>query len=126
MNVYAPVESQSRKVLWETMICELPNTYKWILFKDFNMVEKQCDKSSAKGRAVPTPKRRLFNDLKDSLQVYEEPLTSPSLSFSWDNTRIDKDQVMAKLDCYYIFLESLHMQLSEGYRIQNPRRPFPL
>jgi len=54
----------------------------------------------------PSSKIIFFNGLKDVLQVAEHPLTSPSLSYSWDNTQKDDARVMARLDCFYIFPNS--------------------
>jgi len=119
INLYALVESHARKVLWETMTRELPNSCRWILLGDFNMVEKRSDKSSSSGRSILAHERRLFNTLKDTLQVQEDPLTSPSLLFSWDNARIGNDRVMARLDRVYIFSDTntSHKKLLE-YRIR--------
>jgi len=39
INLYALVEPQARKVLWETMMRKLPNNCRWILLGDFNMVK---------------------------------------------------------------------------------------
>lgn len=82
LNIYAPVDTPSHKILWESISRELPNNCRWILLGDFNMVEKRSDKSSSRGNSISGVERRLFNSMKDALGVCEEPLTLPSLSFS--------------------------------------------
>lgn len=83
------------------------------------MVERRCDKSNISGRSMSTHERKLFNELKDILQIQEEPLTSPNLQFLWDNARLDADRVMARLDRVYLFPASTtsHMKILE-YRIR--------
>jgi len=119
INLYASHTAQSRKILWETMSRELPSTCRWVLLGDFNMVERRSDKTSASGSSISTHERLLFNGLKDSLQVVEYPLTSPSLAFSWDNARHDADRIMAGLDRCYVFPDTplAHRQILE-YRIK--------
>jgi hypothetical protein len=78
------------------------------------------DWSSTCGRSISAPGRLIFNSLKDFLQVSEEPLTLPSLQYSWDNARGDKARVMARFDRCYLFLKSLvsHRKLIE-YKIRD-------
>lgn len=104
-NIYALHEPHPRRVLWESMARELPNTCRWILLGDFNMVERRVDKSSTCGKSMPNIERLLFNSLKDSLHVVEPPLTMPSLLFSWDNARQNSSRIMARLDRIYIFTD---------------------
>lgn len=88
------------------MIRELPDTCRWILLGDFNMVERRSDKSSVNSRSILAQEKSVFTDLKDVLHVHEEPFTSPSLLYSWDNGRADGARVMARLDRIYLFPES--------------------
>jgi len=72
---------------------------------NFNMVERKSDKSGASSRTILAIERLFFNRLKDSLQISEAPLTTPSLTFSWNNTRSDSSRILARLDRFYIFPE---------------------
>jgi len=80
VNIYAPHESHSRRMLWEFLSRELPNT--WIMIGDFNTVEFRADKSSMRGRTMPALERLIFNGLKEALQVSGPPRTLPSLIHS--------------------------------------------
>jgi len=102
INIYSPIDSH----LCKTIARELPTNCKWIMLDDFNMLECRCDKSSSCGRILLVQESLLINALKNSIQVAEYPLTTPSLTFSWDNSQSDGAQVMACLDCCYIFSDS--------------------
>lgn len=118
LNIYAPNDPQARKILWETLAHELPTTYRWVMLGNFNRVERRCGKSNG-SRPVSAQERLLFNELKDILQVEEYPLTSPSLTYSWDNSSSDSARNMARLDRCYLFPKSFsyRCQLLE-YRIK--------
>jgi len=124
INLYIPIESQSKNLLWETILRELSNSCWWILLGDFNIVERRFDKSNTSGRSIPAHKIRLFNNMKDTLQVQEEPLTSSSLLFSWDNAWTDNNRFMTRLYWYYIFPELVTSH--KNPRIQNYRQSFQI
>lgn len=105
LNICVPNDPLARKILWETLARELPTTCRWIMIGDFNMVERLSDKSNG-GHSISAQIRLLFNGLKDILQVEEYPLTSPSLTYSWDNSRSDLARTMARLDRCYLFPKS--------------------
>lgn len=106
INLYAPTHHHPRRILWETISREIPNSCRWIMLGDYNMVERRADKSSLCGKTMPAQERLLFNALKTSIQVEEYPKTSPTLSYSWDNARRDGDRLMARLDRIYLFPDS--------------------
>lgn len=102
-NIYAPNDSPSRCVLWETMARELPQTCRWILLGDFNMVEYRADKSCQSATMVPSRERTLFDAMKVALRVADNPRSPGSLKYSWDNNRQGEHHSLARLDMIYLF-----------------------
>lgn len=94
-NIYAPNSAHERCVLWELLIATLPRTCRWVLAGDFNNVETRQDKSKTCGRLIPNMERRLFNTMKEILQVTDNPRDVGSLQYSWDNARQDGSRVLA-------------------------------
>jgi hypothetical protein len=82
VNLYAPNDSPARCRLWECLMIELPNTCRWIVAGDFNMVECRQDKTNQCGRMVPLTERVLFNAMKTHLQVSDNPRSPSSQKFS--------------------------------------------
>jgi hypothetical protein len=82
VNIYAPNESSHRIRLWKALMTDLPNTCRWILAGDFNMVELRQDKISKCGRMLPLAERATFMAMKSHLQVSDNALSPSSQKFS--------------------------------------------
>ncbi|OAE29935.1 hypothetical protein AXG93_773s1760 [Marchantia polymorpha subsp. ruderalis] len=102
-NIYAPNDSLSRCLLWEALAQNLPQTCRWILLGDFNMVERRADKTCQSAALVPMRKRIIFNGMKGALKVDEPPLSAHSLPFSCDNQRPQAAHSLARLNRLYMF-----------------------
>lgn len=66
-NIYAPNDSFGQCLLWEAMTHELPNTCRWVLLGDFNMVESRTDKTRQNSSMIPHRERILFDAMKSTL-----------------------------------------------------------
>jgi hypothetical protein len=102
-NIYTPNESSHRIRLWEALMTDLPNTCRWTLVGDFNMVELRQDKTSKCGGMLPLAEPATFMAMKSHLQVSNNALSPSSQKFSWDNLRQDGSRVLARLDHVYLF-----------------------
>lgn len=52
VNIYEPNYAIERYVLWEALLCELPQQCPWSFIGDFNIVEARIDKSNTRGRII--------------------------------------------------------------------------
>lgn len=102
-NIYAHNNSADRCSLWETMARELPTHCRWLLLGDFNMVEMRTDKNRPCASMISRRERELFDSMKRTLQVEDNPRIPGSLKFSWDNSRATGIRALARLDRMYVF-----------------------
>ncbi|KAG0605467.1 hypothetical protein M758_9G061900 [Ceratodon purpureus] len=103
VNLYAPNDSPTRCLLWETLARDLPDTCRWMLLGDFNMVEGRSDKTRQCSALIPARERLLFDAMKVALNVHDNPRSAGSLKYSWDNNRDQEARVLARLDRLYLF-----------------------
>jgi hypothetical protein len=52
---------------------------------------------------VPIRERQIFEAMKSSLNIEDNPRSTKSLKFSWDNLRSDGSRCLARLDRMYLF-----------------------
>ena len=83
--IYAPNISSERKYLWYMLIDTLPKDCKWILGGDFNITEREGDKSHDCGRAISGLKSGTWQTLLTSLQVNDPFIYQGGPKYSWDN-----------------------------------------
>lgn len=85
------------------MARELPTHYRWLLLGEFNMVEVRTDKNWPCASMISRRERELFDAMKQTLQVEDNPRTHGTLKFSWDNGRTNGIRALARLDRMYVF-----------------------
>jgi exonuclease III len=67
------------------------------------MVESRTDKNRLNASMIPRRERELFEAIKRTLHVEDNPRTPGSLKFSWDNGRASGIISLARLDRVYVF-----------------------
>jgi hypothetical protein len=102
-NIYAHNDSTSCCALWEAMAQELPRTARWLFMGDFNMVGNRADKNRLSSRLVPIRERTIFEAMRSSLNVEDNPRSMGSLKFSWDNLKVDGSRRLARMARLYLF-----------------------
>lgn len=75
-------DSPVRCFIWETMAQTLPQTCRWLLLGDFNMVEFWVDKTQKDASMILIRERILFDAMKATLQVGDNPRLQGSLKFT--------------------------------------------
>ena len=101
LNIYAPHSSTERCALWGELLEVLPRDCRWILAGDWNFVERRVDKSSSRASSVTEIERRVFQELKEALQVEDSFPASSRLRYTWDSQHRDRSRVLARLDRIY-------------------------
>lgn len=82
VNIYAPTDSPYRCIFWEAIPQELPQSCRWVLVGDFNMVENRGDTTRQSGALIPFRERVLFEAMKTRLNVEDHSRSPGSLRFS--------------------------------------------
>lgn len=67
------------------------------------MVESRQDKTNPCGRLISASERTMFNNLKNHLNIEDNPRSVSSIRYSWDNQRMDGMRIFARLDRMYLF-----------------------
>ena len=93
----------------------------WNLVGDWNFVENRRDKSSNCGRLASEYKKLVFLNLITALQVEDWFPSSNRICYSWDNKRRNGEQVLARLDRVYAFLDVGGQQKMTHYEILGDR-----
>lgn len=117
LNVYAPHNSQERCFLWEELLTCLPRDCRWVFIGDWNFVEQARDKSNLTPSHISGEEKRLFNTLKEVLQVEDKFPISNRIKYSWDNRRSGSGRVLARLDRIYSYIDNGKEVSCNDYRI---------
>lgn len=80
-------------------------------------MENATDKSNNVVSHMSREEKRLFNKLKEVLQVEDRFPASSSLKYSWDNRKMGMGRIMTHLDRIYTFKDNRVMVTSTDYRI---------
>lgn len=102
-NIYAPNDAASRCLMWIALARDLLRGCQWMLLGDYNMVEHWTYKSRRDASMISLQKRTLFEIMKSKLNVEDNPRTSGSFKYSWDNNRPAGARAVARLDRVYLF-----------------------
>lgn len=117
LNICAPRTSRERHAFWEELLVCLPSNCKWALIGDWNFVEFFLDKSNHIISHLSGEEKKLFNALKQGLQVKDVFPNFSSIRFTWDNRRRSTGRVLTQLDCTYSFKGVRKRVSNVDYRI---------
>lgn len=98
------------------MLC-LPSGCKWLLTGDWNFMEKPLDKSNCVVSHTLGEEKRIFNALKQRLQVEDKFPSSSPVKFNWDSRRRGLGRILARLDRTYTFKGANKKTTSMDYKI---------
>ncbi|KAH8936616.1 hypothetical protein BDL97_17G094500, partial [Sphagnum fallax] len=102
INGYAPNNLTHGRNVWEAIKEKVSRDCFWLLCDDMDMVEGKENKSSFCGKLISDKKRFYWEALKSSLDLHEPSRIKKNLKFSWDNQKLGKEKIMAKLYRVYI------------------------
>ena len=69
---------------------------------DFNFVECTSNKTTSYNRLISKIERRLWNELKQTLDIGEIFNRDNGLKYSWDNEREEGQRIIVRLDKVYV------------------------
>jgi hypothetical protein len=98
--VYAPNNLTHGGNVWEAIKEKVSRDYFWLLSYDLDMVEGKENKSSFCGKLISDTKRFSWEALKSSIDLHKPPRIKNN--FSWDNQKLGKERIMARLYRVYI------------------------
>jgi exonuclease III len=107
LNIYAPNKGSERASFWNHIANNLPLADSWIVGGDFNMVERESDRSINTPKNLTREEREAWDRLVMRLGLEDvwncDDFTHySSLSFSWSNKQKGAGHHKARLDRFYV------------------------
>lgn len=96
-NIYAPTEKADWCLMWESLANNLPQSCRWMLLGEFNVVEGWTDKLRQGATMIPHRERALFDAMKSALNIDDNFCSAGRLKYSWDYNRLKRERALAHL-----------------------------
>jgi hypothetical protein len=103
LNIYAPNQPAACIQLWNDLVSCLPQSSRWIVCGDFNMVLNAQDNSNPQGHVACEAEYLAFLTLTSHLHIQDFYSYQDSVRFSWDNRHRVGFRTLKCLDRIYCF-----------------------